>query len=158
MVDRLYEHTAYTDAPFGPYEKQREISRAGGAAVDVSNAGDWFLVFSLDVSAFKWGQLVIDGEVFADPNSDGTILPNDPGFPWIETRVVAQISSSSFIWFEGAVTKNTSLAETGPIVLPFLLGEMPDSIQVFARARLGGAVSAFSFQKGQITASTRFER
>jgi hypothetical protein len=181
--------TGYTGNPFGPFlgeetgaRNRQQFERAtreglvehgGGAAVDVIDAIDWVSVLHLETGAFRWGQLVISCEAQAcSGTTKGGIDPLAPDWlRWAEIRVLVTVSGLAQIWFEGAAGNHAEPGigggekSSGPIILPFALGEVPDSLDVFARSRCGGAASRGPFDQGggaveflNVTAATRFQR
>jgi hypothetical protein len=171
------ERGAYHQNPFGPFPGDAggpdddRIARAGGTPIDLRGASDWKEILRVDTSRFEWGQLVIGSEATAqtpsqaDTESGITWLELDR-FPWAEIRVLVTIGGIDQVWYQGGAG-NHSEAEIGgndkspgPIVLPFLVGEVPDVLEVQARAMRGGLVETDTAD-GEIltvTAVTRFRR
>jgi hypothetical protein len=168
------EHGAYEQRPFGPFasdDKDDRIARAGGIPIDIRGASDWKEILRVDTSQFEWGQLVIGAEASAQPaiqaDTDiGITWLEVDRWPWAEVRVLVTIGGIDHVWFQGGAGNHSEVAaggndkSPGPILLPFLLGEVPDVIDVQARAWRGGLLETVTAE-GEIltvTAVTRFRR
>jgi hypothetical protein len=169
------EHGAYEQKPFGPFasdDKDDRIARAGGIPIDIRGASDWKGILRVDTAQFEWGQLVITAEASAQPSrasdlENGFNWLDADHFPWAEVRVLVTIGGIDHVWFQGGAGNHSEGAvggndkSPGPILLPFLLGEVPDAIDVQARAMRGGLVAGAGFFDDEIltvTAVTRFRR
>jgi hypothetical protein len=175
--------------PNGPYPTQGpqsgEVVRQTSGAVDMRGAGTWRSVFTVDCGELQWGQLVVTGEAIASAAASDVyevddildefgvvITPGHPAsspielWPWIEVRIAAWVNGQTYTMLEAAVGSHDGAqvggaAKTaGPIVLPFAVGEVPDKIEVFARARIGGLVqtAATATEKLTLVAVSRFHK
>jgi hypothetical protein len=172
------EHGAYPQGAFPPYpatdhdDADDPIARAGGRAVDIRGASDWMEILRVGCALYQWGQIVITAEahaqtpVQADIEAGITWLELDR-YPWAEIRVLVTIGGIEQIWFQGGAGNHTEdetgggAKSPGPITLPFLLGEVPDSIVIQARAMRGGLPETAVFYESEIlnvTAVSRFRR
>jgi hypothetical protein len=173
------QHGAYRQTPFGPFppppsehdQPDDPIARAGGVPVDIRGASDWIGILRVDCATYQWGQLVISAEasaqipVTADTEAGITWLELDR-YPWAEIRVLVSIGGIDQVWFQGGAgnhsedTVGGNDKSPGPIILPFLLGEVPDSIQVQARAMRGGLPETIlgNTEILTVTAVSRFRR
>jgi hypothetical protein len=151
------QHGAYGGSPFGPFgpppsdhdQPDDPIARAGGIPVDIRGASDWISILRVECASYQWGQLVINSDATAQTPSQADIEAGITWlelerYPWAEIRVLVSIGGIDHVWFQGGAGNHSESAvggndkSPGPIVLPFLLGEVPDSIQVQARAMRGG--------------------
>ena len=163
-----------------------DVVRATSGTVDMRGAGGWRSVFTVDCGDLQWGQLVVTGEAIAaqaandvpgywgwpgNPvHGDWPYTPGVPGpielWPWIEVRIAAWVNGQTYTMLEAAVGSHDGAqvggaAKTaGAIVLPFAVGEVPDKIEVFARARIGGLVQTTiaAGEKLTLVAVSRFHR
>lgn len=173
------QHGAYAQNPFGPFppppstqdQPDDPIARAGGLPVDIRGASDWISILRVDCATYQWGQLVISSEATAqtpstsDVESGITWLELDR-YPWAEIRVLVSIGGIDQVWFQGGAGGHSEAAtggndkSPGPIILPFLLGEVPDSIQVQAKAMRGGLpeTATADTETLTVTAVSRFRK
>lgn len=169
------ERGAYEQKPFGPFADKDDaddrIARAGGTPIDIRGASAWKEILRVDVSQFDWGQLAIAAEAASHPPSafdveSGITQLETDRIPWAEIRVLVTIGGIDQVWFQGGAGNHSEAAiggndkSPGPILLPFVLGEVPDVIEVQARAMRGGLVETDTAE-GEIltvTAATRFRR
>lgn len=151
------QHGAYGQEPFGPFspppsdhdQPDDPIARDGGVAIDIRGSSSFIEILRVNCSTYQWGQIVISSEASAqipttpDTEAGITWLELDR-YPWAEIRVLVSIGGIDQVWFQGGAGNHSEDAiggndkSPGPIILPFLLGEVPDSIQVQARAMRGG--------------------
>ena len=172
------EHGAYPDGRFPPYEATDHddaddpIARAGGQAVDIKGASTFIEILRVNCARYQWGQLVISAEAHAQTPTQTDIesgidwLTVDR-YPWAEIRVLVTIGGIEQVWFQGGAG-NHGEDDTGgpdkspgPITLPFLLGEVPDSIVVQARAMRGGLPETdvpYDSEILNVTAVSRFRK
>ncbi|HXJ25573.1 MAG TPA: hypothetical protein VNH17_07730 [Streptosporangiaceae bacterium] len=141
------------------------IDREGGNPIDMRGVREWKSVLSADVSEYSWGQLIVAGEARTPqpiPPTD-TLFPEN--WPWIEVRIEININGQVVTILEAAVGSHSERAvigdsskSCGPILLSFAPGEVPDRIEVYARARRGGREmrNVLDGEKLELTASTRF--
>lgn len=175
--------------PLGPFPSQGaqsgDVVRQSSGEIDMRGAGTWRSVFSLDCGDLQWGQVVVTGEAIAsaaatdvpgywDPlpteGDPGVFHPLVPGaiekWPWIEVRIAASVNGQTYTMLEAAVgshagaTIGGALKTAGPIVLTFPPGEVPDRIDVSARARRGGtaATGLEGAEKLTLLATSRFHK
>jgi hypothetical protein len=141
------------------------IEREGGSPIDMRNVRDWTSVLSVDVSEYSWGQVVVSGEARTPQPSPPTDTLFPENWPWIEVRIEIDINGQHITLLEAAVGSHSERAvigdsskSCGPILLNFAPGEVPDRVEVFARARRGGRTmrDVLDGETLQLTASTRF--
>jgi hypothetical protein len=172
--------------PNGPYPTQGpqsgEVVRQTSGVVDMRGSGGWRSVFTVDCGELQWGQVVVTGEAIAagaatdvaayvdGPNDAPVSHPAVPGaielWPWIEVRIAAWVNGQTYTMLEAAVgshdgaTAGGAQKTAGPVVLSFAVGEVPDKIEVFARARKGGLTetSVTTAEKLTLIAVSRFHR
>jgi hypothetical protein len=147
------------------------IERHGGTPVDMRGVARWKTVLGVDTSEYSWGQVIVTGEARPSPllsafdASPNAISPEN--LPWIEVRIIADINDQRITLLEQAVgvridqgfygSVELGARSCGPILLPLFPGEVPDRIEVHARARRGGLIET-SFDVDEvlkIRASTR---
>ncbi len=151
---------------FGPYptptEHTGDIHRQSSGVIDMRGASDWKSVFSVDCADWSWGQVLVTCEAQASPTvAHATDLPV---WPWVEVRISAWINGQNFVLLEAAVGAHTAAVtggsdnSPGPVFLGFAPGEVPDKIEVQARARRGGRAETAgdADEKLNLTASSRF--
>lgn len=136
----------YNQEPFGPFPNQRgvptKIDRQTSNAVDLRGTVDFKSIFSVDSGEFAHGELVITCDATASPTVVGAT--NVENWPHVEVKVVVTNNGQSTTFLDAAVGSHSSATigndteSAGPVVVNFGLGEMPDKIDVFARARRGG--------------------
>jgi hypothetical protein len=123
-------------------ELGQETSGSSINPVDMRGKADWVTVHQRDTGEASWGVIHIDanvedGAAMVDPVTDAA---------HVEVLVLGYIQGgSSYVLFEGAVGTNLGLPRTlsaGPVVLQLSEGEVPDRIEVLARARHGGSAQA----------------
>jgi hypothetical protein len=145
------QHAA-NQAPFGPFpsDPKGDVDRQTSGTVDVRGAADWRTVFSVDCGASTWGQLVIVGE--AAPSPTVARARDAQAWPWIEVRIDC--------YYNGQATTYLEAAAAGPIFAAFGVGEVPDRIEVKARARRGGAaeLAGDADERLSLVAVSRFHR
>ena len=140
------------------------IHRAGGLAVEMcdrmtpaaalsgATARDgtlrWVSLLRVDTENYLDGQILIsseiqltlDGSTPWDPGGGVALYAQPENWMYTEIRVVVHHGMTPHVWFEGAAGSYDAVAtggpdkSPGPICLPFLLGEVPDTIEVFGRA------------------------
>lgn len=145
-----------------------DVVREGGVGVDARALTDWNNILHVETAAYSTGVVVIYGE-----SRIGDVLGNGATVQtalWVEVRVQVSYHDIPSIWFEGAVGHTLildsfgaggPLKTPGPVVLPFLLGEVPDIIDVFARGRRGGDTITSEVNADEIlnvVAATRFRK
>jgi hypothetical protein len=171
--------------PNGPYPTQGpqsgDVVRQASGAIDMRGVSGWRSVFTVDCAELIWGQLVVTGEAIASGAADipsyyytisdaifsGPVIQRIEVWPWIEVRIVAWVNGQTYTMLEAAVGSHDgpqvggAQKTAGAIVLPFAVGEVPDKIEVFARARLGGGPDTrASVTDGKLTllATSRFHK
>lgn len=147
------------------------IERHGGSPVDMRGVTSWKTVLGVDVSEYSWGQVIITGEARPSPTRSAfDVVPNatsPENLPWIEVEIVADVNDQRITLLAQAIGSRTDQGflgsvemgrrSCGPILLPLAPGEVPDRIEVLARARRGGGLET-SFDLDEvltIRASTR---
>ncbi len=163
------EHRAYTDVPFGPFESQGapgtgDVERKNSDVIDMRGVSDWRTVFSVDVGDYQWGMLLLTCDAAASPTVVGA--GNVENWPWVEVRIVLTINAQTFTFLETAIGSHSSPTigddtdSAGPVIVNFALGEVPDKIEVVARARRGGTaeLAGDADEKLNLTAVTRFHK
>jgi len=149
-----------------PRIRQREADRlARGDRTETLTAGPYDLIgvagFSpflrWETSDFEWGTL------FVSSATHSTTVPYVQNHA--EIQVVGSFAGAPILMFAGALTQESALGGTssGPAIIPIRTGEMPDSIEVFARGRFGAAAAAspssdFPDNRIQLYATGRFHR
>lgn len=136
----------YNTEPFGPFPNQRgvptKIDRQTSNPVDMRGTVDFKNIFSVDSGEFAHGELVITCDATASPTAAGAT--NVENWPHVEVKVVFTVNGQSTTFLDAAVgshaeaTIGTDASSDGPVVVNMGLGEVPDKIDVFARARRGG--------------------
>lgn len=139
--------------PFGPFDDPRDVDKqrkavAARRAIDdviknvnegpfsIAGAGNFTLLCRVDTFDFTWGTLIVDSVVqnpAAVTTMDATVHA--------EIQILAYVSGVPFVWLQSAVGNHLDFAEPlspGPLVLNILEGQMPDAVEVYARARRGG--------------------
>jgi hypothetical protein len=119
------------------------IERHLPTPVDMRGVSDWIPVLAVDCSERSWGQVLVTCEAKASSTVESaTDVEN---WPWVEVRIIVDINGQRVILLEGAVGSHnsaviggTSTKSSGPIFLPLYPGEVPDRLEVHARARRGG--------------------
>lgn len=142
-----------------PYAKSPlfpgRVIREGGVGVDVRPFRDFALVQHVDNSPYSTGFITIYGETRYGAVRGQTLEDS----LWAEVRVVVAVHEIQMIWFEGAVGHSLVLTDTGsggpektpgPVYLPFMLGEVPDTIDVYARMRRGNPNITFGYDDDEI--------
>lgn len=118
--------------PFGPYPTPEthssDVHRSSSGVVDMRGAVGWRPVFSVDCGEYSSGQILVTCEAQASPTVANA--KDLQVFPWVEVRISGWVNGQSFVLLEAAAS--------GPIFLAFQPGEVPDKIDVQARARRGG--------------------
>lgn len=136
----------FEQQPFGPFPTDKpdsQIERHSSGKIDMRGMSDWRPVFSVDVGEMSWGQVVVSCEAVASPTvAHASELPV---FPWVEVRINAVINNQLMTLLEAAVGSHGLVATSpGPIFISFGPGEVPDRIEVLARARRGGQAETAS--------------
>ncbi len=109
---------------------------------DMRGVSDWRPVYAADTSEASWGQVLITCEAIASPTVEGATDPEN--WPHCEVRIIADINGQRVILLEAAVGNHNSETigdaskSSGPVFMPFYPGEVPDRVEVHARARRGG--------------------
>lgn len=154
-------------APFGPFPSDKaadDFNRKTTGTIDMRGAADWRPIFSVDCGVHQWGQLAISCDAIASTSAaNATDVEN---WPWVEVRIVTTIGGISIVYLEAGIGNHNAAVigndtkSSGPIVLNFGPGEVPDNIEVLARARRGGvAETAFDAdERLDLVASSRFRR
>jgi hypothetical protein len=136
-------HTPYqASGPFGPFEADGSpVERRTSNTVDVRGAVDWRTVLAVDCSESSWGQVLITCNALASAAEGATKLEV---WPWVEVRIVADVNGQRMILLEAAIGSHNAAVigndekSCGPVFLAFAPGEVPDRLEVHARARKGG--------------------
>ena len=175
--------------PNGPFPTQGptqsgDVVRGSSGVVDMRAASSWRSVYSIDCGDLQWGQLVVTGEATATGADDissypqltvsdmvhaaGPLIQRVEMWPWIEVRIAALVNGQTYTMLEAAVGSHDgpqvggAQKTAGAIVLAFPPGEVPDRIEVTARARLGGTadtrVSIDVLGKLTLLATSRFHK
>jgi hypothetical protein len=135
--------------------------------IDLRQATDWTAVLRVECADCSWGQLILSAEARSQIPTGGKLSSDVETWPWVEVRVIATTAGISSIWFEGAAGNHDAESASigggegnspGPIILPFGLGEVPDYLEVLARARSGGGVTDGLAEYLTIMAASRFRR
>jgi hypothetical protein len=163
------EHRAYTDVPFGPFQSQGapssgDVDRKSSDAIDMRGVADWKTVFSVETGDFSWGMLLLTCEALASPTVAGSTVVE--AWPWVEIRIVLTVNAQSYTYLEAGIGSHSSATigddtdSAGPVVLNFAPGEVPDKIEVVARARRGGSAETAGDvdEKLNLTAVSRFHK
>jgi len=152
----------YGQGPFGPFPSDHpdsDIERNTSGKVDMRGMSDWKPVFTVETGEMSWGQVVVACEANASPTvAHATELPV---FPWVEVRINAYVNNQLLTLLEGAVGSHALVASSpGPIFLSFAPGEVPDRVEVLARARRGGLAETAGDpdEKLELVAVSRFHR
>ncbi len=109
---------------------------------DMRGVSDWRPVYASDTSEASWGQILITCEAIASPTVEGATDPEN--WPWVEVRIIGDINGQRVTLLEAAVANHNSAVigddtkSAGPVFMPFYPGEVPDRVEVHARARRGG--------------------
>ena len=160
------QHAAHQE-PFGPFASDKtgdEFDRKTSGTVDMRGAADWRPVFNVDCGVHQWGQLAVSCEAIASPTvANATDLEN---WPWVEVRIVTTIGGVVATYLEAGIGSHNAAVigndtkSSGPIVLTFGPGEVPDRIEVLARARRGGGAETAgdTDERLDFVASSRFRR
>ena len=137
---------AYVGTPFGPFPNQggkpSAIDRQTSNVVDMRGVSDWKTVFSIACGDFEWGQVLVTCDAIASPTVAGA--SNVENWPWVELRIVFTVNGQAFTFLEAAIGSHSSPAigdssdSAGPVQVAFTPGEVPDLVEVLARARRGG--------------------
>lgn len=137
----------YNATPFGPFPTQQgptsKIDRQTSSTIDMRGVVDFKNIFAVESGEFSWGQLMITCDAAASPTAAGAT--NVENWPWVEVRVVFSVNGQQFTYLEAAVGSHASATigndteSAGPILIALTPGEVPDKIEVLARARRGGA-------------------
>jgi hypothetical protein len=96
--------------------------------VDIAGWQDWGTLCTWEVRKFRWGSVVAGVEA----NNDGY-----GGYLQGEIRVIGYVGAQGFVLAEDAVAHHTDQPDTydtGPLRLVLREGELPDRIEVQARA------------------------
>jgi hypothetical protein len=127
-----------------------DIERRLPIAQDMRGQVDWRTVLAVDCSEKSWGQVLVTCDAAASRTAeDATAVEN---WPWVEVRIIADVNGQRMILLEAAVGNHNSSViadpanrtadgdtkSCGPVFLPLYPGEVPDRIEVHARARRGG--------------------
>jgi hypothetical protein len=120
-----------------------DIERKLPVAWDMRGMTAWKTVLAHDCSEKSWGQVLITCDAFPSQTDEGG---NDPeAWPHCEVRIVADVNGQRVILLEAAVGSHNigwvigdDTKSAGPVFLPLYPGEVPDRIEVHARARRGG--------------------
>lgn len=169
------QHGAFSGGqPFGPFDATPpDVLRSSAGPIDILGATDWRAILRVDTAEYSWGQLAISAEAADGPAIEGT--ESDPvgydptaveNLAWAELRVIATVAGIDQVWFEGAAGNHSeaqiggNAKSPGPISLPFAVGEVPDRIEVFARARRGGKAQTVVYPGEVLTVSagSRFRK
>jgi hypothetical protein len=145
-------HAAYAGQPVlgNPYDTDPTgVERRLPIAQDMRGQVAWRTVLAVDCSEKSWGQILITCDAAASPTVAGA--SNVENWPWVEVRIVADINGQRLILLEAGVGGHNSpvigdpelpgeadAKSSGPVFLPLYPGEVPDRIEVHARARRGG--------------------
>jgi hypothetical protein len=128
-----YKHPS-RDYPPAPMPFGKDSYNVG--PVDISGWQDWGALCTWDVQKFRWGSVVVGVEA----NSDGAT-----DYLQGEVRVIGYVGAHGFVMAEDAVAHHTDqndTYDTGPFRLVIYEGEMPDRIEVQAKAVGTGRLSA----------------
>jgi len=118
------------------------VERKFAVPIDMRGMSKWKVVYNADCSEKSWGQVAVTCEAKASPTVEGASDPEN--WPHCEIRIVADVNGQRVILLEQAVGSHNdpeigdNTKSAGPILLPFYPGEVPDRIEVLARARRGG--------------------
>lgn len=167
---------AWSNNPFGPFADPREVSelkrvakeRAATddvidsdylAGVDCRGLADWQTIFTKETVGFAWGLVVIDSQAQASPTNQTTMDKSNH----VEIRIVEFIGGSGFIVAIRAIGNHQDRIENasgGPMRHKFDLGDVPDRIEIQARARQGGSAETTqnTDETLQVNVATRFHR
>lgn len=118
------------------------VERKLAVPIDMRGMSKWKVVLNHDCSEKSWGQIVVTCDAKASPTVEGASDPEN--WPHCEVRIVADVNGQRVILLEQAVGSHNveeigdNTKSAGPIMLPLYPGEVPDRIEVHARARRGG--------------------
>jgi hypothetical protein len=136
----------YNQEVFGPFPSQggdaSEIDRQTSNIVDMRGAVDFKNIFAVQSGEYSWGQLLITCDAAASVTVAGAT--NVENWPHVEIKIVYTINGQQSTFLEAAVGAHTSNTvgndseSSGPVIVLMEPGEVPDKIEVFARARRGG--------------------
>jgi hypothetical protein len=140
------------------------IERHGGDAIDMRSVADWKSVLGVDCSEYAWGQVIITGEARMSKIPPPQLAAAPEFWTWVEVRIVADINGQRIILLEAAVGNHGEAAigdsskSAGPVLLAFAPGEVPDRVEVHARARRGGVAQTSHIRDEVLTLTpcTRF--
>jgi hypothetical protein len=127
-----------------------DIERQKPQLQDMRGQSAWQTVLAVDCSEREWGQVLITCDAQASKTAENADAPEN--WPWVEVRIIADINGQRFVLLEAAVGSHDSpvigdpddpkmtaaTKSCGPVFLPLYPGEVPDRIEVHARARRGG--------------------
>jgi len=135
----------FENNPWGPYDPETphktDILTDDVGPVDVRGASDWRSLKTIQCGDYAYGQIIITCDAQATTSANGNDLP---AWPHVEIRLVARTRNQVYVLLEAAAgshgTAATSgpSASAGPVFMPFAPGEVPDSVEILARARRGG--------------------
>lgn len=118
------------------------VERKFPVPIDMRAEWKWKVVLNHDCSEKSWGQVAVTCDARPSPTVEGASDPEN--WPHCEVRIIADVNGQRVILLEQAVGSHNvteigdSTKSAGPILLPLYPGEVPDRIEVLARARRGG--------------------
>jgi hypothetical protein len=132
--------------PWGPYEPQTPDAKADVlegdiGPIDMRSQSAWRSLATIQCRDYSYGQIVVTCDARATSAASQLDLP---AWPHIEVRLVARTRNQEMILLEAAAGSHTDSASggvtisAGPVSMSFGPGEVPDSVEVLARARRGG--------------------
>jgi hypothetical protein len=160
------QHAAHQKAflPFPSDKGGEDFDRQTSGTVDMRGAADWRTVLPVDCGAYSWGQLAVSCEAIASPTVANALAVEN--WPWVEVRIVTTVGGIAVVYLEAGIGNHNSAVigndtkSSGPIFLTFGPGEVPDRIEVQARARRGGLaeVAGDADERLDLVASSRFRK
>ena len=152
-------------APWGPYDQEvphkGDVLSGDTGTVDMRGQSAWRSLKTVQCGDYSFGQVIVTCDARASSASGATDLP---AWPHVEIRLVARTRNQPYILLEaaagshGETTTSGPTASAGPVMMTFGPGEVPDSVEVLARARKGGLpeTSFASDEKLDVLAAWRF--
>jgi hypothetical protein len=145
---RPMAHAAYTDSPFGPFPDpaasgavkrgvQQDVTHWQDGPSDLRGTKEFRSLVRRELEAFSWGKVAI-----SVTSVGGSTVATIDAIPFVEIRVDAIYGGVPETIWEGAAGQRTEAGASnspGPIVIEFKQGDMPDAVEIFGRARRGGA-------------------
>lgn len=139
------QRAPFPDKPWGPYDPETphtgDVLVGDTGTIDVRGASGWRSLKTIDCGDYSYGQIVFTCDA---KSGSGPSDMDVPAWPHVEVRLVARTRNQVQVLLEQAAGSHAETAASGvtasagPIVMNFAPGEVPDSVEVLARARRGG--------------------